>query len=64
MEHFDTLELESFIYNLRNDKFDYTEWRQTQPWYTECNLEETNRRAAEFAREYEKTHKMPPYFHM
>ncbi|MDR0992811.1 MAG: hypothetical protein LBL87_07980 [Ruminococcus sp.] len=47
-----------------NDKFDYTEWRQTQPWYTDRSLEQINNEAAEFAREYEKTHKMPPYFHL
>jgi hypothetical protein len=61
MEHFDTLELESFIYNLRYDNFDYTEWRQTQDWYNRP-LEEIGREAAAFAREFEKTHKMPPLY--
>jgi hypothetical protein len=45
---------------LKNN-FDYTDWRQTQPWYNEDNLKETGRKAAEFAREYEKSHKMPPF---
>jgi hypothetical protein len=27
-ELFDTLELQEFIYQLRNDHFDYTEWRR------------------------------------
>jgi hypothetical protein len=60
MRHFDALELESFIYYLRNDNFDFTKWRQTQPWYTDRTLEEINNDAAEFATEYAKTHQMPP----
>jgi hypothetical protein len=29
------IEAEKFVFNIKSEEpFDYTEWRQTQPWYT------------------------------
>ena len=38
-ERFGSLAVEQFIADIRSDSFDYTEWRKTQPWYTDDNLE-------------------------
>jgi len=38
-ERFGVLAVEEFIADVRSDSFDYTEWRKTQPWYTDNNLE-------------------------
>jgi hypothetical protein len=45
-EKFVVLAVEEFIADVRSDSFDYTEWRQTQPWYTEDNLSEFLAKAA------------------
>jgi hypothetical protein len=45
-EKFGILAVEEFIADVRSDSFDYTEWRQTQPWYTDDNLDEYLAKAA------------------
>ena len=45
-ERFGTLGVEQFIADIRSDSFDYTEWRKTQPWYNEENLDDFLAQAA------------------
>ncbi|MHC6203239.1 hypothetical protein ACYULU_08595 [Breznakiellaceae bacterium SP9] len=37
-ERFGALAVEQFIVDVRSSSFDYTEWRKTQPWYNDDDI--------------------------
>lgn len=49
-ENLGHIETEIFIYNLKRERFDYTEWRQGL--YEDMSLEELLSKAAAFEREH------------
>ncbi|GHU37472.1 hypothetical protein AGMMS50256_35460 [Betaproteobacteria bacterium] len=51
-EKFGALAIEEFIADIRNNSFDYTEWRKTQPWYTDETIEDYLAHAAKTTRDY------------
>jgi hypothetical protein len=38
-ERFGAIAVEEFISDVRSDSFDYTEWRKTQPWYNDDDID-------------------------
>jgi hypothetical protein len=51
-EKFGALAVEVFISDVRGNSFDYTEWRKTQPWYTDYTIEEFLSSAADATADY------------
>ncbi|GHU17115.1 hypothetical protein FACS189475_00430 [Betaproteobacteria bacterium] len=52
-ERFGALAVEEFIADVRGNAFDYTEWRKTQPWYTDMTVEEYLDHSAETTKDYQ-----------